>query len=60
MTTPAQRPAATPAAVASNGEWPPTMSAPVTAAPSGRLPSTVRSGKSSTRKVMKTPNTMKQ
>ena len=59
MTRPAHTPAATPAAVAASGECPLTMSAAVTAAPSGRLPSTVRSGKSSTLKVRNTPSTMK-
>ena len=50
VTSPASAPATTASPVAANGSTPPTMLAAATAAPSGKLPSTVRSGKFRTRK----------
>jgi len=51
VTAPAQKPAAAAARIERAGGQPAVMATVDTAAPSGRLPSTVRSGKSSTRKV---------
>src|SRR3954468_19325014 len=48
-------PAKNAAIVATNGSAPPTISAAATAAPSGKLPSGVMSGKRSTRDAMYTP-----
>ena len=51
--------AAAPAAVAIHGDWPAMMRDAVTAAPVVKLPSTVRSGKSSTRNVRYTPRAIR-
>ena len=49
VTSPATPPAATASAVPSHASSPPVIAVATTAAPSGKLPSTVRSGKLSTR-----------
>ena len=56
VSTPAIAPAAVAMAVARKGSYPREMSVAATAPPSGKEPSTVRSGKLSTRKVMNTPS----
>ena len=51
MTVPARNPVTKPARVASTGFQPAMMATAAVAAPGVKLPSTVRSGKLSTRKV---------
>src|SRR5690606_23977336 len=53
---PASAPASVATSVAEKGSQPATISVAATAAPSGKLPSTVRSGKRSIRKEINTPN----
>ena len=55
---PARNPVPKPASVASTGFQPARSPIAAVAAPVVKLPSTVRSGKLSTRKVRKTPNAM--
>ena len=50
VTNPATAPATSAAAVAAQASIPPVIAVATTAAPRGKLPSTVRSGKLSTRK----------
>ena len=56
VTRPATAPAATAARVALNGSAPAAMSVAATAPPSGKLPSTVRSGKRRMRNEISTPS----
>ncbi len=56
VTQPETAPATQATAVAATGFQPATISVAATAAPSGKLPSTVRSGKLMMRKDMKTPS----
>ena len=56
VTRPAPAPASAATPQASHGFQPPTMSTAATAPPSGKLPSAVRSGKSSTRNEIHTPS----
>jgi len=53
--SPAIAPASVAAMVAVKGSWPAAIMVAATAPPSGKLPSTVRSGKRSSRKEMYTP-----
>jgi len=55
VTSPAAAPAKVAAMVATNGSVPEAISVAQTAPPSGKLPSTVRSGKRSRRKEINTP-----
>ena len=59
VTKPAQKPAAAPANVASQGSRPLTRHTAQTAPPKGKLPSAVMSGKSSSLNEMSTPNATK-
>ncbi|MCY1307754.1 hypothetical protein D9M70_577080 [compost metagenome] len=59
VTMPAAAPATIATQAASHGLTPAMISTAVTAAPSGNDPSTVRSGKSSTRNARKTPTATK-
>ena len=56
VTRPASAPATTAHPVARYGSRPPTIALAATAAPSGKLPSTVRSGKLRTRNDRNTPS----
>ena len=56
VTSPATAPASIASPVASHGFMPPTIAVAATAAPSGKLPSTVRSGKLRTRNDRYTPS----
>jgi hypothetical protein len=59
VTMPAKKPAPMAGSRDNQGLIPPVMQTAETAAPNGRLPSTVRSGKSRTLKVINTPRVIR-